>query len=258
MPRLCPICNRNVNDESVVEDGRLVELEKKAHQEIARVQKTSAVDARKDITNGSAIVVMDFSSFKVKVVSGNALFIDVLVPLAESRYHEMFVFLSTHKEDVSFVQGGVRVVLTALRGRTDTILVYSDGAPTHFKNKHNFYAWMDRRKENSWIQTLELRFFAPYHGSYVCDGAAATLNRKLRNTQMDAELVLKSLDDVCSVAKSIHGWNVRALKEIEPTPLAPRSLNGMKRFFVWCVEPDALRVYADMADDRKDYHVYLR
>ena len=64
------------------------------------------------------------------------------------------------------------------------IIFFSDGAPTQFKNKKNFYNLCQFKKD--FVMDAEWHFFATSHGKSPCDAMGGTFKRnaKIHNMQM--------------------------------------------------------------------------
>lgn len=206
-----------------------------------------------------AVIVMDFSSFLIGGLSANLLVIDVLIPHHDTPIHQVFVLFSRRAEDVFFVLAGVDRVLRWLSDKTQHLLVFTDGGPAHFRCTSYVQEWGRRKRENRWIRALELRYFAPYHGSYVCDGIAAIVKRKLGTKVRNVHHSLTSLDMAAEVIATTGVWDVSVVGDKEPSIEPASTFRGLKNFYVWYIWDTiavAFKTYEDARNSGPNVHTF--
>jgi len=173
------------------------------HKEIADHQAGAMRKAKEELKDGECLVIEDFAGrFLVKAdleLTQNDYFARFGVPdLVVCVYYkeqgettcEIFNFLAKtkEKEDFYFLREAWMTLLdTPLLKKFQTIKIFSDGGPKHFKIRKSLYLFS--LLEEAYPQTFQWNFFQSCHGKGPCDSHAGMLKNLLKKEVLRGEIV---------------------------------------------------------------------
>lgn len=124
--------------------------------------------------------------------------------------HENFVVVSEHdKHDAMTVHLFNKKMISFLKTKfgannVQKVIYFSDGAPTHYKNKSNFTNLMWNKRD--FRVSAEWHFFATSHGKGACDGIGGTVKRCARKASLQYEII--------TTPKHFFDWAEKYFKKI--------------------------------------------
>jgi hypothetical protein len=135
------------------------------------------------------------------------------------------------KNDIRFVVGAwMRLIRDYLLG-FNTIQIWSDGGPKHFKITACLVFF-------SAVQTtlvgkkVVYHFFPSYHGHSVCDGMASHLKKKLKTELMDKNMWIDSSEDLLKIFDRIKEYE-NYLVDLDSSKHTCQTLHGIRSFHMF-------------------------
>ena len=151
--------------------------------------------------NDSAFIVI-IQDFTQLIFSGGSLQ-DLIITIyyhdeAESNGigHIFHHFLASSSNDLNFVYEVWKEFISEILNcyGPSEIALWTDGGPKHFKCSRSLIMWWELSIMND--IKVEYNFFASYHGSNACDGAAAQIKKAVIYYQRDCETLLRNIEDI--------------------------------------------------------------
>jgi hypothetical protein len=169
-----------------------------------------------------------------------------------AREYVHFVGRIGTKNDISFVIGSWMALLESdWFNNKDTVKIWSDGGPKHFKISANMkflLALQQEKPEVDW----EYNFFSPYHGCSVCDGVAAHAKRALNIKMRDEQTPIRTPEDAVTTIQQV-GNHKASLVKLAENDFSTTTLKGIKKFFKFTAHKGKNYIYAFNDSSQVEY-----
>lgn len=259
-PKFCPLCEQYEAGDRSPAILR--------HKQLVPVQRGQYSLEKREIGAGkaatAALVTQDFTQITYDGGFSQDLIICIYThnPTGKDgldRYYRHFVGSSTDKNDVSFVVGCWKVVMEEKRlDRMESVKIWSDGGPKHFKISANIRFLLSLQQARPDIE-WSYNFFPSYHGCSVCDAAASHIKQQVNRSMRDEQIPIRTPQQVIEVGSQLQHHEVTAATVTE-TGLQANTLKGIKQYhkFVASAEKNVIYAYGDSVQPDYDHRYFPR
>lgn len=211
------------------------------HSQLAKHQLTMFKRQKLELQQNACLIIMDFSKFYTE----NGKVSDLILVLyqknvetnkLEWKYLDHFAM---EKQSFSFVKAVWLQLFDSQELECfDSIYIWSDGGPQHFKIKKTIQFFSYCRISSH--KHITYNFFASGHGHSMCDSHTGVGKQKLLREERSQQQQTKGLQQVASSFAELDKTSVVSMNSIEDANLIAKGMSeGIKKYheFYFLLEP---------------------